>query len=264
MTKGDDEIAKQNDQIIIEDITQLSIEDLKKWEMDDLLIYINEIEDKKTVIIYFLKIIKQIINSTDLNAKLIQYRKKYRESNDLEDRLDLIYGLIEQNYLLLDDTLKSHKMDLEKKLERTKYTDLDQINDLDNKNKKIDYETSLNQYTSLKEEIRLFFGEICDVLSNTLQVRFEEDGAFNKYMAMYAEARNTPELTSQQWLTNALDNAYQKYAIESGMITKEESEEQREMAMKIQAMTQAMNEQKAKEFYETTKILKKQKGVTKQ
>lgn len=263
MTRGDDEIAKETDQFIIEDITQLSIEDLKKWEMDDLLIYINEIEDKKTVIIYFLKIIKQIINSTDLNAKLIQYRKKYRESNDLEDRLDLIYGLIEQNYLLLDDTLKSHKMDLEKKLERTKYTDLDKINELEVK-KKIEYETSLSQYTSLKEEIRLFFGEICDVLSNTLQVRFEEDGAFNKYMAMYAEARNTPELTSNTWLTNALDNAYQKYAIESGMITKEESEKQREMAMKIQAMTQAMNEQKAKEFYEATKILKKQKGEKKQ
>lgn len=187
---------------------------------------------------------------------LISYRQRFREYTDLEDKLDLIYKIIEQSYLLLDEELNNEKNKFELKLERLENTNLTLIEDLEVKEKQIDYQTQLSKYRSLKEEIRLFFGKICSLYTNTMQERNKEDRAFKRYMSMYAEARNTPELSTQTWLTNALDDAYLREAIGAGLIDRKQADALQKQAMEIRML----NEQKAKQFYEYTEQLKKEKG----
>lgn len=214
---------------------------------------------KKVVLIITQQENKPIDIIEIVDKGLISYRKRFREYKDLEDKFDLIYMIIEQNHLLLDSELNDEKNKFEIKLERLKNTNLILIEELEEKEKLIDYETQLNKYNSLKEEIRLFFGKICSLYANTMYERYKEDRAFEKYMAMYAEARNTPELRTQTWLTDALDNAYLHSATEAGLIDKKQAAILREQAMKMREL----NEQKAKDFYELTEKLKKEKGVNK-
>ena len=87
--------------------------------------------------------------------------------------------------------------------------------------------------------------------------RNKEDRAFKRYMAMYAEARNTPELTTSTWLTDALDNAYLKEAINSGMIERKDADKIQEQARAMRML----NEKKAKEFHELTEKLKEEKLI---
>lgn len=187
---------------------------------------------------------------------VFSHRKRVRKYTDLEDRFDLIYKFIEQNYLLLDTKLNEEKGEFEGKLENLKYTDLTLIEELEVKKKQIDYERELGNYKSLKKEIRLFFAKIYDIYANTMHKRYEQDRAFGRYMAMYAEARRTDELTTQTWLSNALDDAYLHEAISAGLIEPKQAEALREKAEKVREI----NEQKAKEFYEITERLKKEKA----
>lgn len=193
------------------------------------------------------------------NDILISYRQRFRKYKDLEDKFDLIYRIIEQNHLLLDTVLDGEKNEFELKLERLKYTNLTLIGGLESKGKKVDYDVELRKYNTFKEEIREFFGKICSLYTSTMYERHKEDRAFKKYMAMYAEARITPELTSQQWLTNALDDAYLRNAVDSGLINRKEADDMRERAIKIQEI----NDQKAEEFYKLTELLKKEKKKNK-
>ena len=192
---------------------------------------------------------------TEIVDVLISYRQRFREYGDLEDKFDLIYIIIEQNHLLLDIKLNEEKNKFELKLERLKYTRLTLIEELQVRGLEIDYQTELSKYNSFKEEIRIFFGKICSLYTSAINERYKEDRAFDKYMAMYAEARNTPELTSQTWLTNALDDAYLQNAIDSGLIDRKQADSLQKQAIKIREL----NAQKALEFHEITEKLKNKK-----
>lgn len=245
------EVYKIPNQKTTIDITKLSLDELKGMELDDVLVYINEIKDKKTVIIYFFKIIKQIIDSNDLNTKLIQYRKKYRESEDLEEKLDLIYGIIEKNNLLLDDQLNTTKIDLEKKLERLTHSNLNGINELAKLNKKIDYETALKEYKSLKEEIRLFFSKICTLYTNTIQLLDERKRAREDYIEVLLRLRATPELNTNVGIGNTFEEFMIKTGKRAGLLSEED--------LKMREI----NEKKAQEFYEEQKKMKQTRGAVK-
>ncbi len=186
---------------------------------------------------------------------IISYRQRFRKYEDLEDKFDLIYKIIEQNCLLLDTELDEEKNDFELKLERLKYTNLILIKDLETTNKQIDYDVELRRYNSFKEEIRIFFGKICSLYTSTMYERNKEDRAFKRYMAMYSEAQKTPALSTNTWVTDAMDEAYLHNAIESGMIDRKQADKLREKAMEVREI----NAQKAKEFHELTEKLKEEK-----
>jgi hypothetical protein len=163
-------MAKQTEQFTVEDITKLSIEDIKKMKLDDLLIYINEIKDKNTVIIYLLKIIKYNKDNHDLNTELVKYRKKYRETPNLEDKWDLIYGFIDLNKIFLDEKLNNKKTEIEEKKRNLRHSDLNEIKGLE-KNKKVEYETSLQNFKSLIKETDLFSDELGISYTNRNAIR---------------------------------------------------------------------------------------------
>lgn len=191
-----------------------------------------------------------------VNDIVFSHRQRSREYKDLEDRFSLVYKFIEQNYLLLGPELNKEKNKFELKLEDLKYTNLTLIEELEVKGEQVDYETELKNYKSLRGEIRVFTAKVYDVYLSTIANRFDQDRAFKRYMALYAQAQKTPELSTQTWLTNALDDAYLREATQAGLIDKKQADALRKQAMEIRML----NEQKAKQFYKITEQLKKEKG----
>jgi hypothetical protein len=214
-------MAKQTEQFTVEDITKLSIEDIKKMKLDDLLIYINEIKDKNTVIIYLLKIIKYNKDNHDLNTELVKYRKKYRETPNLEDKWDLIYGFIDLNKIFLDEKLNNKKTEIEEKKRNLRHSDLNEIKGLE-KNKKVEYETS-----AIREGQKIAKEDCIDML---------------------VELSKTPQLNTNVNIGNIFEDFMKKAGIRAGYISAKDLE------------MREINEAKAKEFNEYQKEMKLKKG----
>ncbi|MFX1478397.1 MAG: hypothetical protein ACFFCI_09710 [Promethearchaeota archaeon] len=230
------------------DITKMSLEELKKIDLKDILVYINELEDTKTVIIYFFNIIKQITDESNSNNKLVNIRKRFRETNDLEEKLDEIYGLIDQNKLLLDLELDSVKEEIESELRYLKYRKLTQIEDLNEKKQKIDYETELREYNNVKGMIRDFFGKICTLYLNTMQERDDQRRALEDSIELLLRLQSTPQIGQQFNMGSPYEQLLQKLLKRAGQIKRDEKLQKR-------------NKEKAKRFYEEQKKLKKERGL---
>lgn len=240
-------MAKQTEQFTVEDITKLSIEDIKKMKLDDLLIYINEIKDKNTVIIYLLKIIKYNKDNHDLNTELVKYRKKYRETPNLEDKWDLIYGFIDLNKIFLDEKLNNKKTEIEEKKRNLRHSDLNEIKGLE-KNKKVEYETSLQNFKSLIKETDLFSDELGISYTNRNAIREGQKTAKEDCIDMLVELSKTPQLNTNVNIGNIFEDFMKKAGIRAGYISAKDLE------------MREINEAKAKEFNEYQEKMKLKKG----
>lgn len=230
------------------DITKLNIEDIIKMDLDDVLIYINEVEDKNTVIICFFNIIKQMTDNSDSNFNIIKYRKTYRKIIDLEDKLDLIYEIIEQNNLPLYNELNDKKNEIEKKLERLQYSNLDDIKKLKDIDENVLYETSLRNFNLLKEEIRLFFGKLCSLYTNVIQEKNKQKRAREDYIEILLKLRDTPILNTNVNVGSTFEEYMLEAAKRAGLVDRKDLE------------MRETNELKSKKFYDEQEKMKNKKG----
>ena len=201
-------MIQQTDPFIIEDITQLSIEDLKKWELDDLLVYINEIKDKNTIIIYLINIIKQV----GAESNLLKYLHKFESLSDLKNQLNLIWRMIEENYLPLDDILTDEIYKMTKEIGRLSYTDLIKINLLETSNKKVDYDTSKSKYIDSKEHMDLLSAKICKLYTQTNCIRKNQKEAKEEFKEVLIELKSTPQVGTNI----GLGDMFERYMIDTG------------------------------------------------
>lgn len=233
------------------DITKLSVEDLKQMDLNDILVYINEMEDTRTVIIYFFKIIKQMSDQSDSNHNLVNIRKKFRATNNLEEKMDEIYSLIGQEKLSLDRELELIKEDIESELGNLKYGDLKDIKDLKEKKQEIDYRTETREYNNVKNKIRAFFNKIYTLYLNTMQERDEEKRGMDNAITLLLELQRTPAVGTGIDMGSVYEDLIQQLEEKAGLLKKNKNLKK----------LQERNKEKAKKFYEKQERLKKERGL---
>jgi len=246
-------MAKKKNNIEV-DITKLSVEDLKQMNLDDILVYINEVKDPKEINIFLIKIIKQlkeITDESDSNHSLTKFRSSFRDITDLEAKLDEIYSFIEENYLLLDLELDVIKNRIEIKLERLRFTDLIKIKELNDKGQKIPYETALREYNSAKEVIRDFFSKICTLYTNTMQELDDQRRALEDSIILLNRLEEHPEFVSAVNMGTPIEQQMQELLRRARLLDREKTLEK----------TRNINAEKGKVFREETEKLKKDMGL---
>lgn len=245
-------MAKKKDNIKI-DITQMSVEELKQLGLNDLLVYIDEVQDSKTVIVYLFKIIKQITNKheeieEDSNHILAEFRKRFRNTNDLQEKLDEIYNLIEDNNLLLDFELEPIKNSIEIEIDRLNYKNLKEIDKLEEQGLNIPYNTAKEQYNDVKEHLTNLSSKICDLYVSVRQDLEDQNRALGNSVRLLQEINDTPNVATGVNMGNPLEQQVQDWLTKANMINRENIQRKR-------------NEEKAKEFYEKQEKLKKKRGI---
>ncbi|MFX0188736.1 MAG: hypothetical protein ACFE8A_13480 [Candidatus Hodarchaeota archaeon] len=231
------------------DITKMSLEELKKIDLNDILVYINELEDTKTVIIYFFNIIKQMSDESNSDYTLAKIRKRFRETNNLEEKLDEIYCLIEQNKLFLDLELDTLKDEIESELGHLKYQKLTEIETLDEKGEEIEYKTELREYNNVKEQIREFFSKISTLYLDTLEKRDDQNRALEDIIKLLKELQATPQMSHGFDMGNPITQQLKELFERANKIKREKNLQKR-------------NKEKANRFYEEQKRLKKERGLS--
>jgi len=244
-------MVKKKDNHVEVDITQLSVDELSQMNLDDILVYINEV-DPERIKIYLIKIIKQIKQITDKSDsdsdhKLTKFRKRFRDANDLEEQFDEIYGLVEETKLFLNETLDKNKNEIELKLGRLKHKKLKEIEELQEKEQEIDYQTELIDYNEAKEDIITFFSKICTLYLNTMQETEDQERALNDLLRLLNGLDENPQFVSATNMGNAVEQKLQELSSRSKF-------NERDKMRKI-------NAEKGKVFREETEKLKKEREI---